>query len=97
MMLTLLGFLSKLKLATVADDDRNPRAVFLVCRNVHDLRDDVFVAADHPAEHHVFAWVEVEDLISNPGRQKTPKRGEARRMGTRMVNIQASSRRKRGE
>lgn len=66
-MLTLLRllssrFLSKLKLATVGDDDRNPRAVFLVRRNIHDFRDDVFVSADHPAEHHVFAWlVGVED------------------------------------
>jgi len=66
-MLTLLGllssrFLSKLKLTTVGDNDRNPRAVFLVRRNIHDLRDDVLVSADHPAEHHVFAWlVEVED------------------------------------
>lgn len=66
-MLTLLRlssnrFRSELKLATVTDDDWNPRAVFLVRRNVHDLRDDVFVSADYPAEHHVFACsVEVDD------------------------------------
>jgi hypothetical protein len=56
------GLLSELKLATVADDDWNPRAVFLVCRNIHDLRDDVFVSADYPAEYHVFACsVKVRD------------------------------------
>ena len=49
-------FLSKLKLATVADDDRNLRAVFFVCRDVHDFRDDVFVSTDHPTKHHMFAW-----------------------------------------
>ena len=50
------GFLSKLELATVANDDRNLRAVFFVCRYVYDFRDDVFVSTDHPAEHHMFAW-----------------------------------------
>ena len=59
MILTLLrlwsdGFPSKLELTTVADDDRGPRSVFLVCRNVHNLRDDVFISTDHPTEHHVF-------------------------------------------
>ena len=59
MMLTLLGssgngFHSKLELTTVADDDRSPRAVFFVCRNIHDFRDDVFVSTDHSTEHHVF-------------------------------------------
>ena len=58
---TLLGLLSnrllsKFELATVADDDRNLRAVFLVCRHFHDLRNDIFVSADHPTEHHMFAW-----------------------------------------
>ena len=74
-MLTLLGslshgLLSELELAAVADDNRNSRAIFFVCRNVHDFRDDVFVSADHPAEHHVFAcMVEVEDhrSTSNSG------------------------------
>lgn len=61
MMLTLLGlssnrFLPKLKLPTVADDDRNLRAVFFVRRNIHYFRDDVVVPTDHPTEHHVFAW-----------------------------------------
>lgn len=67
MMLTLVGLLgdgfpSKFELAAVADDDGGPRPVLFVCRNINDPRDDVFVTTDHPAEHHVFAWlVRVED------------------------------------
>lgn len=55
-MLTLLGLSSnaKLELATVADDDRGPGSVFLVRRNIDDFGDDIFISADHPAEHHVF-------------------------------------------
>lgn len=61
-MLTLLGllnngFLPKLELATVADDDRDPWAVLFVCRNIHDFWNDVFISADHPAKHHVFSWL----------------------------------------
>lgn len=61
-MLTLLGlssngFLPKLELAAVGDDDRDPRSVFVVRRNVHDFGNDVFIPADHPTEYHVFAWL----------------------------------------
>jgi len=56
--------LSKLELAAVANDDWNLRAVFFVCFHIHDFRDDVFVSADHPTEHHMFAlW---EGSASNP-------------------------------
>ena len=60
MILTLLWlgsnrFLSKLEFPTVAHDDWDFRAIFLVCWNVHDFRDDVVIPADHAAEHHVFA------------------------------------------
>ena len=68
-MRTLLGllsnrFLSKFELATVANDDRNLRAVFLIRRYVYDLRDDIFVSTDHPTEHHMFAW-RMEDQSGN--------------------------------
>ena len=49
-------FLSKLELATVADDDRDSRAIFLIRRNVHYFRNDVFIPTDHPTKHHVFAY-----------------------------------------
>ena len=70
MMLTLVssnGFPSKLELAAVADHDGSPRSVFFVCRNSNDPRDDVFVTTDHPAEHHVFAWL-AEGHTSELGR-----------------------------
>jgi hypothetical protein len=56
MILTLWSdrFLSELELTTVANDDRDPRTIFLVRRNVHNFRDDVFIPTDHPTEHHVF-------------------------------------------
>ena len=50
------GFLSKLELAAVADNDRDLRAVFFVRRYIHDFRDDVFISTDHPTKHHMFAW-----------------------------------------
>jgi len=80
MMLTSLGLsnsrlLSKLELATVADDDRNLRTVFFVCRNIHDFWDDVFVPTDHPTEHHVFAWRRVRDQSSSNPSEKLPELG----------------------
>lgn len=67
-------FLSELELAAVADDDWNLRAVFLVCRYIHDLRDDIFVSADHPTEHHMFAW-RMEDQSGNSNRYEMPEFG----------------------
>jgi hypothetical protein len=49
------GFPSKLKLAAVADDDRDPRAIFVVCRNVYYFRYDIFIPTNHPTKHHMFA------------------------------------------
>ena len=89
MMLTLVGlssngFPSQLELAAVADHDGSPRSVFFVCRNIHDPRDDVVVTTDHPAEHHVFAWL-AEGHIS--------ELGEAARASTK---ANAQNERKRG-
>ena len=68
-------FLSKLELATVADDDRNLRAVFFVCRDVHDFRDDVFVSTDHPTKHHMFAWCKKKDQSVSPVGRRGPVSG----------------------
>ena len=73
MALTLLwlwcnGFLPKLQLPTITDNDRDLRAVFLVRRNVHNFRDDVFIPTDHPTKHNVFACWKDQSVIRTNGR-----------------------------
>ena len=73
------GFLSKLEFATVANDDRDLRSVFLVCRDVDDFRDDVFIPTDHPTEHHVFACGRRKDQSSITTGMRSPGFSDAAR------------------
>jgi hypothetical protein len=73
------GSLSKLEFATVANDDGDLRSVFLVCGDVDDFRDDVFVPTDHPTEHHVFAWGRRKDQSSITMGRTSPNFSDAAR------------------